>query len=157
VVAASEVVVRQVPGEIHVVRLERGDALQHPEPLVGPVVALQPVGGALELGERLTAHLLAGIELGELEAAGDVLRIQIHHLLQGGEGGLGVTLALVVGDHHLEEGHGLGHEPEVLVQLGELDVDLDQIGVELEDLLVEGDGLQEEAVLRVHLGDAGEE
>ncbi len=63
---------------------------------------------------------------------------------------------MVAGDD-LEEGHGLGHQPQLLVQLGQLEVDFGQLGVELEHLLVEGDRLQEEPVLGIDLGDLGEE
>ena len=123
----------------------------------GRLLLLQPLGGAAELAQGLAPHLLPGVQLGQLEAAGDVLRVQVHHLLQGGEGGPGVALALVVAHHHLEEGHRLGHQPQLLVQLGQLEIDLHQVGIELEDLLVEGDRLEEETVLGVDLGDAGEE
>jgi len=54
-----------------------------------------------------------------------------------------------VGGHRLEVLHGVGHQPQLPVQLGELEVDLDQARIELEDLLVDRDRLGEEALVLV--------
>ncbi len=60
---------------------------------------------------------------------------------------------LVGGRHELELAHGVAHEPELLVQAREPLVHPDVVRVELQDLLVDGDGLEEEALLGVGLGD----
>jgi hypothetical protein len=54
-------------------------------------------------------------------------------------------------------GARLVHQPLLVVQLGELLVDLQPRGVELDDLLVDRDRLDEEAFPRVLLGDLREE
>jgi hypothetical protein len=53
----------------------------------------------------------------------------------------------------LEVLHRIGQQAELAIQLGELEVHFDHARVELEDLLVDGDGLQVEALLAVELGD----
>ena len=66
-------------------------------------------------------------------------------------------MLLVVVRQHLVLGARLVDQPLLVVELGQLLVDLQPRRVELDDLLVDRDRLDEETLRRVLLGDLGEE
>ena len=153
-IGAAQVQVGQLAVERHVVRLVPEQPLGHLDEVVEPVVLAQVVAGLAELGDRVVNHALFRVELGQLDAGGDVLRIEIDQLADGGQRLARLALAMEVRRHHLEVLHRVREQAELAVELGQLEVDLNQPRIELEDLLVDRDGLQVEALLAVELGDA---
>ncbi len=151
-VALREVDVGELAREAEVVR-ERGDPLRDLQVLVRPAVLLEVVGRPPEALERGRDLARPRVELAELDRGGDVLRIELDHPLQD-VGELRPVAGLLVGRRHeLELAHGVAHEPELLVQGREPLVHPDVVRVDLHDLLVDRDGLEEEPLLRVRLGD----
>ncbi|EAU65709.1 hypothetical protein STIAU_7806 [Stigmatella aurantiaca DW4/3-1] len=156
-VTLGEVTGGQLLGESDVLGLERGQALGHALVIIRPGILLEILGRAIELLHGLGRHVLARVQLGQLDPRRHVLGVEVHHPLERVERGLGIArLVVVVGDD-LEVGHRLGHQPKLLVEFRQLQVHVQEVRVELEDLLVEGNGLQEEAIRGVALGDLGEE
>ena len=151
-VALREVDVGELARETEVVR-ERGDPLRDLQVLVRPAVLLEVVGRPPEALERGRDLARPRVELAELDGGGDVLRIELHHPLQDVGELRPVAGLLVRRRHELELAHGVAHQPELLVQGREPLVHPDVVRVDLHDLLVDRDGLEEEPLLRVRLGD----
>ena len=128
------------------------DALRHAQIIVGPAVPLQVLRSAAQLGHRLDQIVLPRVLFAQPDAGGDVVGVEIDQLLEGIEAGLGVADLLVVRRDRLPLFGRVAHQSQLLVQLGEADVDLDPID-DLEHLLVERDRLQIEALRRIGLGD----
>jgi hypothetical protein len=144
-IAAGEEVLGQLARQRGVRLVEVADALGHAEVVVGAAVALQVLGGAPQLGDRLDGVLLARVLLAQPDAGGDVVGIEVDQLLQGIEAGLVVAGLLVMGGDRLPLLGGVADEAQLLVQLGQADVDLDPLH-DLQHLFVERDGLQVEAL-----------
>jgi hypothetical protein len=128
-------------------------ALGDLDEVVEPVLPAQLLADRGELRDRLLGHPLLRVQLGELDARRDVARIEIDELPDRGQRLLGLALTVEVRRHLLEVLHGVGHQPELPVQLGELEVHLDEPRVELEDLLVDRDGLGEEPLVLIEARD----
>jgi hypothetical protein len=150
--AAAQVLLRQLLGQPDVGLVKVADALGHAQVIVVAPVALQVLRGAPQLRHRLDQVVLPRVLLAQADAGGDVVRIHVDQLLQRVEAGLGVAGLLVVRGDRLPFLGGVADQAELLVQLRQLDVHLDAVD-DLEDLLVERDGLQIEALLRVGLRD----
>ena len=84
-------------------------------------------------------------------------RVDRRHLLVDGDRLLEPVVLLVVVREDLVLAAGVLDEPLLVVEVRQLVVDLELCRVDLVDLLEDGDRLQEEPVLRVEVGDPGEE
>ena len=151
-VTAAQIALGQLLGQRDVALVEVADALRHAQVIVGPAVPLQVLRSAAQLGHRLVQIVLPRVLFAQPDAGGDVVGVEIDQLLQGIEAGLGVADLLVVRRDRLPLFGRVAHQSQLLVQLGEADVDLDPID-DLEHLLVERDRLQIEALRRIGLGD----
>jgi hypothetical protein len=134
-----------------VVGLVPDEPLADLDEIVHAAAGAQRLGGLGELDHRLADHLLLRVELGELDARGDVLGVELDQLADGGERLLGLALAVVKRGDQLVLLHRVREQPELAVDLGQLDVHLDEARIELEDLLVDRDRLQVEALVAVEL------
>jgi hypothetical protein len=147
-VAAAQVLLGELLRQRHVVLVEVADALGDAEIVVVPAVALQVLRRPPELRHRLDGVLLPGVLLAEPDSRGDVVGVQVDQLFQRVQARLGVAGLLVMRGDRLPFLGGVAHQPELLVQLGEAHAHLDAID-DLEDLLIERDRLEVEALLRV--------
>ncbi len=152
-IAAAEVEPGELAVEITVVGAVPEQTLGDLDEVVLTVLAAELIAHLRELGDRLLDHLLLRVQLGELDPRRDVLRIEVDELAHRGQRLLGLALAVEVRGDRLEVLHRVRHQAELAIQLRELEVDLDQARVELEDLLVDRDGLREEALVLVVAGD----
>ena len=125
--------------------------------LVDALLAHHQLGDRAVLEKLLVALLERMEDLGELDVRRRVLRFERHHALQHADGGGGIRVLLVVVDQHLILRARLGDQALAVVELGQPLVDREPRRVELDDLLVDRDRLDEETVLRVPVGDLGEE
>ena len=151
-VAAAQVTLGQLLGQRDVALVEMADPLGHPQVIVGAAVPLQVLRSAAQLGHRLDQIVLPRVLLAQPDAGGDVIGVEIDQLLQGIEAGFGVADLFVVRRDRLPLFGRVADQSQLLVQLGEADVDLDPID-DLEHLLVERDRFQIEALRRIGLGD----
>ncbi len=146
------------PGELAVHRMVVGlvpdEPLGHLDEVVEPPVGAEILGRLGELGDRLLHHLLLRVELGELDARRDVVGVELDELADRRQRLAGLALAVVKRRHELVLLHGVGEEAELPIDLGELDVHLDEPRIELQDLLVDRDRFQVKALIAVELGDA---
>jgi hypothetical protein len=113
----------------------------------------EQVGTSLELLRSLFRALHLAERLGVLDADGDVLGVELRHAAQRRDGLVQVSGARIVCGHLLVRGERVAHQVELLVHARELQLGVDAGGVQLQDLLVDRDGLQEEALVRVLRGD----
>ena len=108
------------------------------------------------LHHGLVLLIRGAVEVREADLNAHVGRVDCRHLLVDGDRvGHPVVLLVVVGQHLVLAACVLD-ESLLVVQVGELVVDLELRGVDLVDLLEDRDRLQEEAVPRVEVGDPGE-
>jgi hypothetical protein len=105
--------------------------------------------------DRLGAAALPGVDVGQLAPDLEVARVQLRHLLQDLGGVLGLAPLQVLVDHDLVLALGLHHEALLGIELGQLQIGIEDGRVELVDLLPHGDGTDQESVLRVEVGDLG--
>ena len=132
-------------------RLE--DPLEDRDELVALLLTLELLGDRLVLDQCLLRHALLTQELGDLEPARRVGRVEGRHLAQQLEGvGLATFLVIAVGGG-LQRTDRLGVEAHALVELGQGDIRRIVFGIEIQDLLEDRDGARVEAVLTVLLGD----
>ena len=117
------------------------------------IVRAQILAGVAKLLDRLGGHALFRVQLRELDPGRDVVGIEVDQLANRRQRLFGLTFAMEVGRDALEVLHRVRQQPQLAVQLGQLEVDVDQARVELEDLLVDRDGLEVEALLAVELRD----
>jgi hypothetical protein len=127
-------------------------ALGNLDVILDPVGALEVLGGPVELLHRLFAHALPGVQLGQLDPAGDVVGIQVDDAPQNVQRLPGHPLLIVVGGHHLKMGHGIADDPQVLIFVRQAQVHIDPGIIYLEYLLEYRDGLEVKALLRVGAG-----
>ncbi len=102
--------------------------------------------------------LLVGgaVQVGQADLNLYVRRIDRRHLLVHADGIRHPVVLLVVVGEDLVLAPGVLDQPLLVVEVGQLVVDLELGGVDLVDLLEDRDRLQEEAVLGVEVGDPGE-
>jgi hypothetical protein len=145
------------PGELAIERLVVGlvpqQALGDLQEVVLATLPAQLLARDLELGRGVIDLALLGEELRELDARRDVLGIEIDELLDRRERFLGVAFAMEVGGDRLEVLHRIGRQAQLAIQLRELQDHVDEPRIELEDLLVDSDGFQEEALVVIELRD----
>ena len=122
------------------------------------------VGAALQqhrsdqavLHHGLVLLIRRAVEVRQPDLDSQVAGIDRGHLLVDRDRVLQLVVLLIVIGEDLVLAPGILDEPLLVVQLGELVVDLELGRVDLVDLLVDRDRLQEEAVLRIEVGDARE-
>ncbi len=114
--------------------------------VVGAAVAEQQGRDLAELRHRLLGALCLTHQLGEAQTVAGVVRLELDQLAIDGDGGLGVAMLLVIVGDHLILGSGLVEQSLAAVQIRQPLVDLDLRRVETDDLLVDGDRLDEEAL-----------
>ena len=133
--------------------LQLEDAFAHGEQCIAILLVLELTRGRLVFGEGLGGHLLLAKQLGDLETARGVGRIEGGHLPQQLERiGLAAFAVIAVG-RRLERTDRLRVEAHALIELGERDIRCVVFRIEIQDLLVDGDGARVEAVLAILLGD----
>ena len=129
------------------------DALQDTRARFPVALAFQLGSGFGELGQRLGRESLLQQQFGDLQATRRVGRVETGHAPQQIERLALAAVALVGLGGGLQRDHRLGAETEPLVQIGERDVDVVALAVELRDLLVDRDGLGVETVACELIGD----
>ncbi len=162
----------EVAGRLVVVLLEQVDTSQlvaqpgargvQLEPLLEDLERFREVPLLVELlgdGNVLLHGLglvpVAGVEVGQLAADLQITGIDIDDLLED-VGGVPPPAPLqVLVDDDLVLSLGLHHEALLGVELGQVEVGVEGGGVELVDLLPDRDGLEQEAVFGVEVGDLG--
>ena len=152
-IVATQVQARELAVERVVRRAMPQQALGDLDEVVLPALAPQLLARRRELVRRVVDEPLLRVQLGELDARGDVLGVEIDELLDRLERFLRVAFAMEVRGDGLEVLHRIAHQAELAIQLGELEDDVDEARVELEDLLVDRDGFQEEALLVIEARD----
>ena len=155
-VAAREVEVGELAGDGEIARLDRRDPLGHLQVLVGAPLPFQQGPGPAEALQRGRDLATARVELAELDGGGDVVRVELDHLPEHGGQPDQVAGPLATGRHLLQLAHGVAHEPELLVEPREPLVHLEVGRIQADDLLVDGDRLEEEALVGVGLRDPRE-
>ena len=103
--------------------------------------------------DRVLDEAFLRVQLGELDARRDVLGIEIDELLDRRERFLRLAFAMEVRRDRLVVLHRIGHQAELAVELGELQDHVDEARIELEDLLVDRDRFEEEALLVIEARD----
>ncbi len=119
-------------------------------------------GGDGELADRVVDLLGARQRFGQAEVRERVGRVEIDDLAEDLDRLVVAVLALEARRDLVERGQGVADEPELLIELGELGGDVRVLVLEggdvardrLADLLVDRDGLQRKALLRVELSHA---
>ena len=106
------------------------------------------------LHDRLVVLAGGAVEVGETDLDPEVGRIDRRHLLVHGDRVRNPVVLLVVIREHLVLAARVLDETLLVVEVGEAIVDLQPRRIDLVDLLVDRDRLEEEAVLRVEVGDA---
>ncbi len=154
-VAAIEVERRQALREVHVAAAVKEQALGDARPVLGPARAVEEAARRLELRGGLLTAVGLREQLREANARAHAAAVDLDHPAVDAHQGLVVLGAGVALREGVEVLHRVRPQAQLHVQLGELEVELHQVGVDLEDLLVDRDGLEEEALLVVRDGDAG--
>ena len=152
-VLLDEVDPRHLAAQPRALRVDLQALLEDLQGLVQVALLGQLVGDRDVLLDRLGRVAVADVEVGELAADLQVGRVDVRHLLEHVAGVAGPAALDVLVDDDLVLALGLHHEALLRVQVGQVQVGLESGGVELVDLLPDGDGLEEEAVLRVEVGD----
>jgi hypothetical protein len=106
---------------------------------------------------RLVLLVGGAVQVGEPDLDAHVRWVDPRHLLVDGDGVDESIVFLIVIGEDLVLAAGILNQPLLVVQIGEPVVDLELSRVDLVDLLEDRNRLQEEAVLRVGVGDPGEE
>jgi hypothetical protein len=132
-----------------VVGREVGDAFADLDGLVPTLALVKLLEDDLELVDRLRVVVLAGEGLGEPDAVRDVVGGEFDDLAQQQDAVAVPPLPLVGADDELVLPDGVRCETELDVEFGQLEVGLGVTRVDVEDLLPDGDGLQEEPALAV--------
>ncbi len=151
-VPGREIRLRQLSRHWEIVRIERTKALQYALQILQSVVSLEVLRRALELIRGFGWHVLARIQLAQLHPRGDVVRGQVHQLLEDIERAADIPRLLVLTSDQLVIGRRLRHQLELLMKLPQAQVDIHQGWIELEDLLVKRHRLQEETLFRITFG-----
>ena len=138
---------------MHPLGLQLEDAAVDPALGFEVALAAELLRHLVVLEYRLGDHFALAQQLGDLDPTRGVGRIDVRHLSQQLE-----RLALLAGTvvavrRGLERVDGLGGETHALVQLSQRLVGLASVRVEVQQLLVDGDGPGVEALLHVLLGD----
>ena len=109
------------------------------------------------LANRLVVQALAAEQLRQLEPERGVVGLHLRHALVDGDRRSRVVVLLVIVRQHLVLGAGFVQQSLLVVELRQPLVDHERRRIQLDDLLVDGDGLDEEAIVRVPLGDLGKQ
>ena len=99
------------------------------------------------LGDRVVDLAVDAVEVRETRLDLEVARLDRDHLLVGPDGLFGAVVLRVVVRQDLVLAPRVLSQALLVVEVGELLVDLEPRRIDLVDLLVDRDGLQEEAVL----------
>jgi hypothetical protein len=154
----------QLRGDAGKARLhpEVQDTLDHLDGVVTPAEPEQELPGAPKKPDGFVQALHPTARLGEPQVRQRVRRIELDHSTENVDGLAIATAALQPGRHLVVGGERVAGQPELRVDLGELRDDM-AVAIrelrrvlldELADLLVDGDGLEREALRRVVLPDA---
>jgi hypothetical protein len=112
---------------------------------------------AVVLLQRLGGLIVLRVEIGELDVDVDRLRIELGDLAVDAEGVGGLAVLEVVVGEDLILALRLHRQTLFGVEIGELRVDVELRRIELVDLLVDGDGFEEEAIFRIVVRDLDED
>ncbi len=141
---------------LHVVGRELEGLLENLCGLVVRAALQQHVSDQAVLHDGLVLLVGAAVEVREAHLDAHVGRVDRRHLLVDPDGVGEAVVLLVVIRQDLVLAPGVLDQALLVVQVRELVVDLQLGRVDLVDLLEDRDRLQEKAVLRVEVGDAGE-
>ena len=144
---------RQICEHVRPIRLHLEDALLNRGHRLQRTLPRQLGRHRLVLGDGVVVHPLLLQQLGYLQATGGVRGIEGGHLAQQLEGFPLLALLVVAVSRSLQRVDRLGIEPHSLIQVGERDLRAVALGIEVQDLLVDGDGSSVEAIRLVLIGD----
>ena len=142
--------------EIDVLRVDLQRLLEDLNGLVEHAALQQHAADAVVLFQRLAGLADLRMQIGELDVNVDRLRVELGDLAIDHQRVSGIAVLEVVVGENLVLALRLHRQTLLRVEVGELAVDLELRRVELVDLLVDGDGFEEEAVARVVVGDLAE-
>ena len=132
--------------EVEIVRIDRQTLGEDAQGVVTARVLEHQPGDLVVLIQRLAGPSLPLKKPCELQPPRRVVRLDLHHLAVDADRRLGVAVPLVVLGHHLVLGQRVAGEALPVVEVGQGLVGRDLGRIEPDDLLVDGDRLDEKTL-----------
>ena len=139
--------------QVDAARVQLQHPHENPDAILLGALALQLLDDGLVLGDRLVGAFLLAQQVGDLHATGRIARVEGSHAAQQVERLVLAALPVVDVRGLLQRLERVGLQTHALVELGQGHEDVDALLVDLGDLLVEGDSLGVEAAGHERLGD----